>query len=1115
VNTTRVILASCAGLAGSTLAAADVSLPPHFSSGMVLQQNAQARVWGFGRPGERVTVTGSWKVKDAGGNQVEPIGETVTDNLGWWGVTIPTPPGADAPGPATVTVEGDNKIVLSDVAIGEVWLASGQSNMEWPVSAAAEPERALAEANKLGGDVRFFQVENAISLHKRAEAVGSWVKSSSGSTPGFSAVAFNFARELHEKLGVPVGVVQADWGGTPVEAWMPPKSIGVFPAYAAALKQQEILRDPTTRVSLTGDMELKWWSGLDGLKGGAGTEWMKPDFDDASWETVEHPSHFAGDLARFDGVVYERRAVDLPAGAAGKVGAIELGPIDDRDEVFVNGVLVGATRGDNQWNLARRYPIPEGVLKAGRNVVAVRILDTGGLGGFGGKPEEMKLASAGMEKPVGLAGKWKQKAGAAKSDWPEMGQAPNIGPGSPSVLYNAMVAPLTPMAIAGVIWYQGEANVGDADNYKALFEAMIAGWREAFMRSGLPFGFVQIAPFEYTRSTPITMRARTPDLTARLREAQGAAAKMQRVGMTVTLDVGHPEDIHPRDKRTVGHRLAQWALGEVYGVKDAAGRSPTFQGVKFEEGSAVVTLTDTGGGLVPAPGMDAQHVPGFVLAGEDKRFVPALGAIDGDRVTVTAPGMTGKPVAVRYAWDQAPGATLMGKNGLPAAPFRSDDWAWGGYSTAMTPDVHELRTKEAGFVDLFNGKDLAGWSNINTAPSTWSVKAGGTRDASEPVIACTGHPTGLLRTDRMYENFVLECEWRHLESGGNSGLFVWSDALTARGQPFTRALEVQIMDGAEGDGFTSDGDIFPIHGATMTPENGRGNGNRAFPTERRLRPSPEWNHYRVECNNGEVSLAVNGKVVTRGKQANPRKGYICLEAEGSPVEFRSIRIKELPPSGATSAQTALEAQGFVPLYTGVDFSGWKFTDAHKGHWKADDWTIDFDGGGPDASDLWSEKSYKDFVLICDWRWTARGVATQRPVILPSGLYEKGPDGKDKTVEVMDAGDSGIYLRGSSKSQVNMWCWPIGSGEVYGYRTDESQPPDVRAGVTPKEVADAPIGQWNRFVITMKGDRLTVELNGKTVLKEARLPGVAPEGPIALQFHGSPIQFGNIYIKELK
>lgn len=412
---------------------------------------------------------------------------------------------------------------------------------------------------------------------------------------------------------------------------------------------------------------------------------------------------------------------------------------------------------------------------------------------------------------------------------------------------------------------------------------------------------------------------------------------------------------------------------------------------------------------------------------------------------------------------------------------------------------------EPGFVPLFNGTDLGGWHNVNTAPGTWTVRDG--------MIVCTGKPTGLLRTERMYENFVLEMEWKHLDPKGNAGLFVWSDALTAPGAPFSRAVEVQVMVGSEGGWYTSDGDIFPIWGARMTPENGRG-GDRAFPTEKRMKPAGEWNHYRVECNKGEVSLAVNGKVVTRGREASPRKGYLVLESEGSEIHFRNLRIKELPPADPPlpPEHVARADEGFVPLYTGVDFSGWKYGPEHEGHWKAADWKIAFDGKG---ADLWSEKSYRDFVLIADWRWTQPGTPTQRPVILPTGEQARNDDGTPKTIEVIDAGDSGIYLRGSSKSQVNMWCWPVGSGEVYGYRTDAAMPPDVKAGVTPSQVADAPIGKWNRFVITMKGERLTVVLNGKTVIENARLPGVDREGPIALQMHNSPIEFANILIKELK
>jgi hypothetical protein len=409
-----------------------------------------------------------------------------------------------------------------------------------------------------------------------------------------------------------------------------------------------------------------------------------------------------------------------------------------------------------------------------------------------------------------------------------------------------------------------------------------------------------------------------------------------------------------------------------------------------------------------------------------------------------------------------------------------------------------------GFVDLFNGRDLAGWFNVNTAPSTWTVQDG--------LIICSGKPIGELRTERMYQNFILELEWRHLRPGGNSGVFVWADDITARGQPFHRGVEVQVLDGSGGDGYTTHGDVFPIHGATLTPENGGKWQGRAYPTELRSKPSPEWNHYRIECRDGTIALAVNGKVVTRGRDASPRKGYICLESEGGLVHFRNLRLRELPDTPLAPGQVAQADRGFKSLYNGLDFTGWDYTREHQGHWVAKDWVLDYDGK---SQDLWTAQEFGDFELIADWRWTAKPQKAQLPVLQPDGQEEKDADGKIKTVEVPDAGDSGIYLRGSSKSQVNIWCWPIGSGEVYGYRTDASQPPEIRAGVTPKRKADAPIGQWNRFHLTMVGERLTVRLNDQTVIENARLPGVPQRGKIALQHHGNPIQFANLYVREIR
>ena len=275
---------------------------------------------------------------------------------------------------------------------------------------------------------------------------------------------------------------------------------------------------------------------------------------------------------------------------------------------------------------------------------------------------------------------------------------------------------------------------------------------------------------------------------------------------------------------------------------------------------------------------------------------------------------------------------------------------------------------EDGFGPLFNGKTLDGWRNINCAPKTWSVKDG--------MIHCTGKPIGELRTLKMYENFILELEWRHLKPRGNAGIFVWADAYPAKGQPFHRGVEVQVLENAYGNtrGYTTHGDIFPIHGAKMTPINGRG-GSRAFPTENRSKPSPEWNHYRVVCNDGEISLAVNGKVVTRGTAAKPRHGYICLESEGSPVQFRNLKIKELPGTNPTPEEIAKKEEGFYSLYTGVDLSGWT-----GDGWKSNDWRLT----SGTATKLFSKKQFASYSFFADWRSQAKSVPFELPGIGPLG-----------------------------------------------------------------------------------------------------------------------------------
>jgi hypothetical protein len=446
---------------------------------------------------------------------------------------------------------------------------------------------------------------------------------------------------------------------------------------------------------------------------------------------------------------------------------------------------------------------------------------------------------------------------------------------------------------------------------------------------------------------------------------------------------------------------------------------------------------------------------------------------------------------------------------LPAALF----------AIALLPCLHAQDAD--GFLPMFNGKDLGGWRPVNVASDTFRWEDG--------MVITTGVPTGFMATERMYENFIVELEWRHMKDGGNSGVFVWGEGLPAPGVPYARGIEVQVLDlGYEkknADGawkwFTSHGDIFPIWGATMTPVAPTAEkGSRSFPSEKRTKPSPEWNHYRIEANNGEIKLSVNGKQVTVGRDCVPRKGYLCLESEGSETHFRNVRIKELPSSSVPAEQVARAYQGFVQLMNGKDLSGWKETDETRRVWSVNGLRV-VAKGKVDAlakgsrQDLWTEKSYKDFTLVADWKYRTPPVKKMVNKIAPNGEEPVlGADGKPEQIEVEEPADSGIYLRGTSKAQVNIWVRPIGSGDIRGFRVDKTLPMDIRTACTPKVNADAKPGAWNRFFITMKGDRCTVVLNEQTIIDNAQLPGIPAEGPIALQYHHDEIEFANLFIKEL-
>ncbi len=353
---------------------------------------------------------------------------------------------------------------------------------------------------------------------------------------------------------------------------------------------------------------------------------------------------------------------------------------------------------------------------------------------------------------------------------------------------------------------------------------------------------------------------------------------------------------------------------------------------------------------------------------------------------------------------------------------------------------------EKGFVPLFNGKDLDNWVNINGHPDTWSVRDG--------VIYCTGEPIAMLRTKRHYQNFIIELEWRHLKPKGNAGLFVWCDPLPAVGTPFLRGIEVQILDGREGDWYTSDGDVFPTWGATMVPENGRG-GMRAFPTEKRMKPSPEWNHYRVTCIDGEISLAVNGKVVTRGKNCVPRKGYISLESEGSPTEMRNIRIKELPDTPVPPEMVAETDRGLVSIFNHLDLGGWQ-TESPDAWQVAGESLVVQAPAGDSPTVIGTTDSYAPLELRFDWRRPKSDVAPQ------------------------------------SGAKVFLGERPL-------------------VEISP-ETGKKP-GEWNRYHVVAADGKLTVTLNDEVVAEQDPFEPPTQAAPLRIGATGGRLELRNIFVRE--
>jgi sialate O-acetylesterase len=636
---------------------AEVRLPAILSDNLVLQQGTKVRIWGNAKAGERVTVT--FQNKSA---------ETIADPEGRWAVFIgPLKSG----GPAELTV---NTLTIKNVLVGEVWLCSGQSNMEWPLANTIGAAETLAQANY--PEIRMFRVEHHTSTEPLADLEGHWVVTTPDEAAHFTAVGYFFGRELYQHLKVPIGLIDSSWGGTPAEAWTSHDALVSSPELKPILDRYESSLNMLPQAKETYAQALAQWEEknlyIDAGNKGEALGYADPATATADWSKMDLPQQFETAGLLIDGAVWFRKVLELPESWAGKDLVLNLTPIDDQDVTYFNGKKVGSIGREtpNSYMVPRKYVVPGSLVHGGRNVIAVRVFDSAGEGGFsrGGAmsigPNEGDVIS--------LRGAWEYKVELALEpkhpDWGSRPEAVGVSnQNNPSVLYNAMIAPLVPFAIRGAIWYQGESNAGRAFQYRTLFPIMIRNWRSAWGHD-FPFYFVQLANWHANKAEP------DESDWAELREAQTMTLREPQTGMAVTIDIGDENDIHPRNKVDVGRRLAAWALFGTYGQK-VIPSGPLFDRFTVE-GDKVRIRFKYGVGLKTSNG---GVVKGFSIAGEDRRFVWADARIDGDAVIVSSPKVL-KPVAVRYGWADNPIANLYNGAGLPASPFRTDDWP--GVTTA-------------------------------------------------------------------------------------------------------------------------------------------------------------------------------------------------------------------------------------------------------------------------------------------------------------------------------------------------------------------------------------------------------------------------------------------------
>jgi sialate O-acetylesterase len=632
----------------------EVKLPALFTDHMVLQRDAAEPVWGWARPGDEIQVEFAGQKKS-----------TTADEKGEWMVKLDPLPASAAPRELTVCGR-----VIHDVLVGDVWLCSGQSNMGMSVREAADAEKEIASAKF--DPIRMFSVARNPALEPLSDVKGGWTACAPESVAGFSAVSYFFGREIHRELGVPVGLLHSSYGATRAEAWTRLDALSAAPAWIeragneiAQIKSQE---EDNRRFAGHREAWEKQWGVSPPPIAEHARGWADPSLETSDWAPVTLPATWGQLGAPSGGVFWVRKEVVLPDSAAGKPIRLTLDWLNEQyDTAFFNGVEVGRASDEAPefYNTQRGYWMPGNLAKAGRNVIAVRIVaatQTSGVG-VSGNPLGLAFSDPGAHDRNGRM-KTETLFPPLSDDALRTRPRPNTLPfrDVSAALYNGMIAPLVPFAIKGAIWCQGESNTPRADEYRNLLSVMIADWRAQWKQGSFPFIIQQLVNDGAPAQDP-----NVPEKWPFLREAQMRVSEaLPHCGIATGMDLGSAHTIHPPNKQGVGKRLALVALEKVYG-QSVESSGPRFDSMTVEGAAMRVKFTH-------AAGLSSKDGPPkhFALAGADKRFVWADAKIDGDTVLVSSPEVT-QPTAVRYAWANNPGGcNLYNAAGLPSAPFRAD-----------------------------------------------------------------------------------------------------------------------------------------------------------------------------------------------------------------------------------------------------------------------------------------------------------------------------------------------------------------------------------------------------------------------------------------------------------